>query len=190
MASINLLPWRESQRKEKQKDFIQLAILAAILMAVIVGAVLVQVKSSVSAQESRNSYLEREITVFQDMIAQIRVLEDEKEGLVQRMDVIQKLQRSRPGIVHMFDELVFAIPEGVYFTSVTRSGNVVTIDGRAQSNARVSNFMRNLDTSIWFDDPRLIVIDSSGKKEPGRGHRFSLTVNQVDVVGHEEEEGK
>ncbi len=190
MASINLLPWRESQRKEKQKDFIQLAVLAAILMAVIVGAVLVQVKSSVGAQEARNGYLEREITIFQEMIAQIRVLEDEKEGLVQRMDVIQKLQRSRPGIVHMFDELVYAIPEGVYFTSVTRSDNVVTIDGRAQSNARVSSFMRNLDASIWFDDPRLIVIDSSGKQERGRGHRFSLTVNQVDVVRSEGEEKK
>ncbi|VAW86706.1 Type IV pilus biogenesis protein PilN [hydrothermal vent metagenome] len=190
MARINLLPWRESQRKERQKDFIQLMVLAAILMAVIVGAILIQVKASVGSQESRNSYLESEIKVLQGMISQIKVLEDEKEGLVQRMDVIQELQRSRPGIVRMFDELVFSIPEGVYFSSLSRTGNVVMIEGRAQSNARVSSFMRNLDTSMWFDDPRLIVIDSAGQKAQGRntgGHRFSLTVNQVDVTGSEGE---
>ncbi len=189
MARINLLPWRENERKEKQKDFIQLTALAAILMAVIVGAGWIQVGNMISSQESRNGYLDREIKVLQGMIDEIKQLESEKESLIQRMGVIQELQRSRPGIVHMFDELVFAIPEGVYFTTVERRGNVVTIIGRAQSNARVSSFMRNLDASKWFDNPRLIVIDAvQGAPEEGdQGSRFTLTVDQVDVIGAAEE---
>ena len=183
MARINLLPWRENERKDKQRDFIKLTVLASALMAVSIFAAWVQVDSMVSAQDSRNSYLQREITVLQGMIDEIKKLESEKEGLMQRMGVIQELQRSRPGIVHMFDAMVFSIPEGVYFTEVARKGHVVTIEGRAQSNARVSNFMRNLDESKWFDNPRLIVIDSADG--PG-GNRFTLTVTQVDVIGAEE----
>ena len=189
MARINLLPWRENERKQRQKDFIQLLFLSAVLMAVVVGAGWFHVGNLISEQESRNDYLQQEITVLQGMIDQIKKLEAEKNSLMQRMEVIQQLQRSRPGIVHMFDELVYSIPEGIYFNSLTREGNVVTIEGFAQSNARVSNFMRNLDASLWFDSPRLIVIDS-GRGDKTEGNRFKLTVKQVDVVGAEEEGAK
>ncbi len=184
MARINLLPWRENDRKEKQKDFIQLTVLAVVLMMVIIGTAWVHLGGMISEQESRNSYLEKEISILQNMIVEIKALETEKEGLIQRMEVIQKLQRSRPGIVHMFDEMVFTIPEGIYFSSVERVGNVVTIKGKAQSNARISNFMRNLDLSEWFDNPKLIVINSKGGKS--NGNQFTLKVTQVDVIGAEE----
>lgn len=189
MARINLLPWRENERKQRQKDFIQLLLLCSVLMAVIVGAGWVHVGNLISEQENRNGYLQQEIGVLQGMINQIQKLEAEKKSLMQRMEVIQQLQRSRPGIVHMFDELVYSIPEGIYFSSLTRAGNIVTIDGLAQSNTRVSDFMRNLDASVWFDNPRLIVIDS-GKGEGAKGNRFQLTVKQVDVIGADEEGGE
>jgi len=181
MARINLLPWRESLRKEKQKEFFSTAALGVLLMLAIVFYVHLHVGEKISAQQSRNDFLQQQIAAVDRDLEEIKKLESEKKNLLARMEVIQELQRSRPSIIYLFDELVAAIPEGIYFTNLSRENNLVIIEGRAQSNARVSNFMRNLDASPWFNDPRLIVIDSSSKSQ-GIGSTFTLQVKQVDMV--------
>lgn len=179
MARINLLPWREAQRKERQKQFLSLTLLMAGLMVVTVFYVHLHVGELIDTQNSRNTFLQEQIADLDKRIAAIQELEAEKERLLARMNIIQELQHSRPVIVQQFDELVRVLPaEGIYLTSIERKGAAITIQGVAQSNARVSNLMRNLDTSKNFINPRLVVIDSSKVKDSA-GSAFTLTVQQA-----------
>ncbi|MEW5755678.1 MAG: PilN domain-containing protein [Pseudomonadota bacterium] len=180
MARINLLPWREAARKKKQKDFFTTAALSACLMGVIVFYAHLHIAGMIETQTARNTFLQEQIKVLDQKIEDIKKLEKDKESLLARMNVIQELQRSRPGIVRLFDEMVRTVPEGIYLTKLERKGDEITITGAAQSNARVSNFMRNLDESAWFDNPSLVVIDASKKTEQG-GSMFTLTVRQVTM---------
>lgn len=180
MARINLLPWREAERKKKQKDFFTTTALSACLMGVIIFYAHLHISSMIETQTARNTFLQDQIKVLDQKIEDIKKLEKDKESLLARMNVIQELQRSRPGIVRMFDEMVRTVPEGIYLTKLERKGDEITITGAAQSNARVSNFMRTLEESQWFDNPRLVVIDASKKTEQG-GSMFTLTVRQVTM---------
>ena len=180
MTRINLLPWREIRRKEERRQFISIAGGAAVLMALILFYVHIHVGGIIEDQERRNKFMQDEIAKVDAQIAEIRTLEAKKQQLLARMDIIQQLQTRRPEIVHVFDELARAVPSGMYLTRVSQQGGVLIVEGVAQSNARVSSFMRNLDHSPRFTGPRLDVIEADGK-EQSRNSRFKLTVNQVST---------
>jgi type IV pilus assembly protein PilN len=178
MTRINLLPWRETRRKEQQRQFFSIAAGAVILMGMMLLYVHLHMNSLIEGQEQRNRFLQDEIAKVEEKIAEIRALETKKQQLLARMDIIQQLQTRRPEIIHIFDELVRAVPSGMYLTGITQTGQVIVIEGAAQSNARISTLMRNLDGSDWFNDPKLDVIEADSR-ETARVSKFKLTVRQA-----------
>ena len=177
MPRINLLPWREAERKRRQREFAAMAI-AGVVFALIVGVgVHWQISQWISTQKARNALLNKEIKALDKQIAQIKELEKTKESLISRMEIIQDLQRSRPSIVHLFDELVKTIPGGVYLTSLEQKGKTIVVKGKAQSNARVSSFMHNIENSDWIGNPTLLLIDNQDK-----GRRRN-TRSPVEMIG-------
>lgn len=177
MPRINLLPWREELRRERQKQFGVLFGLTVALGAVVVFAGNMHVSNLVQNQEARNSYLQNEIAVVDKKIAEIKELQSTKQALISRMQVIERLQKSRPQIVHLFDELVRTLPDGVHLDSVTQNGDSLEIKGSAESSARVSAYMRNIENSEWLKSPNLGRIET---REEGRLRRstFVLTAKQ------------
>lgn len=177
MPRINLLPWREFDRKRKRQEFIA-ASLAAVVLAALVGLVLrLQYGAAIEHQETRNQYLKGEITQLDKQIVEIVDLEKQKQRLKDRIDVIQKLQSSRPEAVHLFDQLVRLLPDGVYLTSIKQTDRRIQIKGIAESSTRVSAFMRNIDGSEWLKDPSLEIIETKGAGDSGAS--FTLYANQV-----------
>jgi type IV pilus assembly protein PilN len=185
MPRINLLPWRETERKVRRREFV-IATGAAMLAAgiFVLGGKLVY-SSWTDAQLAKNDLLKREIVKLDAQIAAIHDLESRRQRLVARMEIIERLQRKRPEIVHLFDELVRTVPEGVYLTQIKENGNKLEIHGVAQSATRVSTFMRNIDASIWMDNPQLQVVETA-KESANGGSSFALT---ADTVGVNLEEG-
>ena len=173
MPSINLLPWREAERKKRQRDFG-----VAMGGAVIVGIALVMLtmfaySQMISAQESRNTRLTNEIAELEKSITEIDNLERQKERLIARMEIIEQLQKSRPEIVHLFDELVRQLPEGVYLTGMKQTGSRVEIRGIAQSSTRVSALMRQIDASDWLGDPEVERVET---KQSGSSRQSEFVV--------------
>jgi len=178
MTRINLLPWREALRNERKRQFTSIVFGAVVLMSVIVFFIFMQIEGDIDDQNLRNSFLEAEIAKVDDRIKEIKELETKKKQLLNRMDVIQNLQTRRPMVVHMLDKLVLALPDGLFLTKFEQSGVELSIEGLAQSNARVSAFMRNLDESEWFDSPKLEVIQVQ-EKNGSRSSKFTLKVKQL-----------
>ncbi len=179
MARINLLPWREERRKQRQREF-GVMIAGALSITVLLGVyVNMHISGIIDHQKARNGFLKSEIAEVDQKIKEIKELEKTKAKLLARINIIQELQGSRPEIVHLFDELVTRTPEGSYLTDVEQKGKVVTIKGRAQSNARVSSYMRNVDASKWLGVPNLQVIENKDKTGTGFSH-FTLAVQQVN----------
>jgi type IV pilus assembly protein PilN len=185
MPRINLLPWREQERKIRRREFM-VAAGAAVFAAVIfvLGGKLLY-SSWTDAQNEKNALLKKEIVKLDAQIADIQDLENRRQRLLARMEIIEKLQRKRPEIVHLFDEIVKTVPEGVYLTGIKQTGNKLEIHGIAQSSTRVSTFMRNIDSSVWMDNPVLQVVESA-KDSPTGGSNFTLS---SDVVGVDLENG-
>ena len=179
MATLNLLPWREERRKEQLRQFLTMTGLSVVLMLLVILAVHLHYGRLINAQESRNSFLKNEITVVEKKIREINSLAKEKKRLLARMDVIQQLQRNRPGIVHLFDEMVKTIPEGAYIESLKQTGNQLIIKGNAQSNARISAYMRNIDASPWLTKPSLNIIEKKGRSKKSSGRQFTLKAEQL-----------
>ncbi len=180
MPRINLLPWREQERKIRRREFGVAsggAVIAAIIFAL--GGKLVY-SSWTDSQMEKNNLLKKEIVKLDAQIADIQDLESRKQRLVARMEIIEKLQRKRPEIVHQFDELVRTVPDGVYLTSIKQNGNKLEIRGVAQSSTRVSTFMRNIDSSVWMDNPVLQVVETA-KDSPTGGSSFTLFTDTVGV---------
>jgi type IV pilus assembly protein PilN len=180
MPRINLLPWREQQRKVRRREF-SVALGGAAFAAVVfvIGGKLLY-SSWTDAQVEKNNLLKKEIVKLDAQIADIQNLENQKQRLVSRMEIIEKLQRKRPEIVHLFDEIVKTVPEGIYLTQIKESGNKLEIHGVAQSSTRVSTFMRNIDTSVWMANPLLQVVESA-KDSPTGGSSFTLFTDTVGV---------
>ncbi len=176
MANINLLPWREELRKEQTKQFVSMMGLALLLTASILVLIHINVAGMISHQNGRNAILEKEIKQLDIELQKIQGLEDTKSKLLSRMEIIQSLQQKRPQIVHLFDEIVKTIPEGLHITGIKQAADNVTITGVAESNGRVSAYMRNIDASDWMTNPRLQVIESTRKD--GRGSKFILIAQQ------------
>ena len=180
MAKINLLPWREELRKARQKQFAFVAAGAAVFAALVVVYVHIYISGMIEDQNRRNSFLKDQIKIVDRQIKEIQELEKTKANLLARMNVIQQLQRSRPQIVYLFDDLVKTLPDGVYLKKITQKGGELTMEGVAQSNARVSAYMRNVDASDWLQNPRLEVIQST-EKEKERAASFKLHVRQTEL---------
>jgi type IV pilus assembly protein PilN len=161
MAKINLLPWREELRKQKQREFIISAGGGALVAALIVLLAHFHIDGLIDNQNQRNAYLQAQIEILDQRIGRIKELERMKADLLARMNVIQELQRSRPESVHLMDELVRTLPDGVYLKSFTQKDRSLEIGGVAQSNARVSDYMRNIDASEWLTAPRLDLIKTT-----------------------------
>ena len=176
MANINLLPWRDELRKEQTRQFVSVGVFSIILTAVILFVVQVNVQRVVDHQTGRNNILQTEIKRLDNELKEIRGLEETKAKLLARMEIIQSLQQKRPQVVHLFDEIVRTVPEGLHLDSVQQSSNLLTITGVAESNGRVSAYMRNLDASDWMTKPKLTVIQS--RRKDGRGSEFKLVVQQ------------
>jgi len=187
MARINLLPWREELRKEQQRQFLTILGLSAVLMGLIVLAVHIQIAGMIEHQDSRNDFLKKEIAKVEKEIKEINNLAKEKQNLLARMQVIERLQSNRPEVVHLFDEIVKVMPEGTYLTSMKQSGNALVLNGVAQSNARVSALMRNIDASPWLSNPQLQIIQKDSKKQSDDDER-SFILNAVQVSQIEEKQ--
>jgi len=186
ITGINLLPWREELRQEQKKQFGILTALMMFLAAAIVGLIHIQMVTKIDYQLSRNKFMSGEISKLDEEIAEISELRKVRRSLVERMEVIQDLQRSRPSIVHLFTEIVSTVPNGVYLESLTQTGNNLLMNGQAESNARVSTYMRNLDASDWLKAPNLNVIEIEDIKV-NRISTFTLTVKQTSPDANEDE---
>lgn len=185
MPRINLLPWRAEQRQKRKKEF-----LVALMGAVIVGAGLVYVSKLTvqgwtSAQRGRNEILKSEISVLDKQIEEIKGLKSQRERLLARMRVIDQLQRSRPEVVHLFDEIVKAVPEGVNLTDVAQAGQRIELRGVAQSSTRVSALMRNIDGSKWMKDPGLEIVEAVGGGID-KNSKFKVFAQQIPMASSEE----
>jgi type IV pilus assembly protein PilN len=179
MARINLLPWRETERKRRQREF-GLVLVGGLFVALAASLFMhLHVEGMIDHQNRRNGYIQGEIAKLDRKIKEIKELEKTKANLIARMNIIQRLQESRPEIVHLFDELVSTLPDGVFLTKVTQSGHNVDLLGRAQSNARVSAYMRNIDRSNWMGGANLKVIEQGGKND-GKLSAFQLKAKQIN----------
>jgi type IV pilus assembly protein PilN len=181
MPRINLLPWREGQRKERKLAFLVALGVAALAAGVTAFAAYLLYGSMIEGQQHRNELLRTQIKLLDKQIEEINDLESQKQKFIARMEIIEKLQRSRPEIVHVFDEIVRTLPEGVYLTAVKQNGMKLKFDGVAQSSTRVSSFMRNIDGSQWLRNPELEVVQTA--KGSGIGSSFTLTADQVTTAG-------
>ncbi len=189
MAKINLLPWRDELRKELQKQFYTTVGAFVVLTLCTWGAIHFINTQRIEYQQTRNQFLNEQIAHLDKKIKEIERLEKEKQRLKARIDAIEQLQGNRPLIVRLFDELVTSLPEGVSIVTVKQAGKAITISGVAQSNARVSSFMRKLEGSDWLTDPQLDVIQARDE-EGQRLSNFTMRFNQVmpKGPGAEEEE--
>ncbi len=189
MARINLLPWREEARKARQKQFAFVAAGAAVFAGLVLVYVHIFINGLIEDQNRRNSFLQEQIRVVDQQIREIGELEKTKANLLARMKIIQELQRSRPQIVHLFDELVTTLPDGVYLDKITQKGPGLTLEGVAQSNARVSAYMRNVEQSEWLQGPRLEIIQTKGENRD-RAAGFKLHLQQTVVAEGQKERSK
>jgi type IV pilus assembly protein PilN len=185
MTRINLLPWREELRQERQKQFMTMLVLSMILGAAIVGLIHFEMNAKIDYQNRRNQFLSSEISKLDTEIAEIRELQKVRKSLIERMEVIQDLQASRPSIVHLFTDLVTTVPNGVFLKTMVQNENTLKLTGEAESNARVSSYMRNLNASEWLKDPNLDVIQIEDKKVT-RISSFTLTVKQTSPNAEED----
>lgn len=175
MIRINLLPHREIKRKRQQKEFFTLLGAVLGLGAAAWFAVHSYLNGQLEEQNGRNNYLETEIATLDKQIDEIKKLKEQTAALLQRKKIVESLQANRAETVYLLDQLVRQLPDGVYLKSVAQKGNKVTIGGFAQSNARVSTFMRNLESSPYLEKPVLIEIRAFAEKSQ-RLSEFSLSV--------------
>jgi type IV pilus assembly protein PilN len=192
MPRINLLPWRDELREERRNQFyIALGTAAAGAGAVILIGNFV-FSSIIGYQEDRNRRLQNEIDALNIRIEEILTLEDKKEKLLARMEIIEELQRSRPGIVHVFEAIVETMPPGVFLNSLKQTGSRLQVIGAAESNTRVSALMRNIDASEWLGSPDLEVVEvksSGGGNKGARASEFTVFAKTLTDRSNEEDEG-
>lgn len=167
---INLLDWREAQREQRRRNFLGGLTFAVLLCAgAIAFTTLYFYGHRISVQQQRNGYLQQQIDAAKQKMVELKKIKAERADLLRRMGIIENLQQSRAWIVHYFDEITDSVPNGVFLLSLQQDGDTTALKGVAESNARVSDYMVNLDNSPYLDDPRLIVIKSRNSD----GHRYA-----------------
>ncbi|MGF2736589.1 PilN domain-containing protein [Marinobacter sp. DUT-1] len=177
MAKINLRPWREELRAEKQKQFVVMILAAAIIGAGSVFLWKTDMDNRIAYQQSRNAYIETASKKLDAQIKEIENLKRKRDELLARMQVIQDLQGKRPVIVRVFDELVRTLPDGLFYTDLKKTGDSIQIVGMAESNSRISTLMRDFEKSDWFADPNLSNVAAADQRRAGYS-QFNLSVKQ------------
>ncbi len=178
MARINLLPWRAELRRERRTEFLTIVGICAGAAALVWGAVHYHFQGRIEFQKERNEYISAEIAKLDTQIKAIQELEKEKDRLIARMKAIESLQTSRPIVVHLFDEMANSLPDGVYLKEVSQTGTTIELKGVAESNARVSSFMRNIEKSEWLKNPKLEIIQTTDEANR-RISNFTLKAEQI-----------
>jgi len=186
MPRINLLPWRETQRKDRRIKFLVSLGGAAVAALVATFAGYLLVDSMINAQSARNDRLRAQIKIVDKQIEEINDLESQKQRFISRMQVIDKLQRSRSEEVHLFDEIVNTLPDGTYLTSFVQTGRKLKFEGVAQSSTRVSNFYRAIDASQWMRNADLEVIESTAKND-NAGLNFKLSADETSTAADDDQ---
>ena len=193
MSGINLLPWREAARKKSQQQFVMSIVGALAVGAAVVGAGYTYMEGQISYQNERNVYIDKEIKHLDKAIAEIKTLDANRKALLDRIAVIERLQSTRPAIVHLFDEMVNALPKGLYLTKLQQTNNKIKLEGKAESSARVSSYMNRLNASPWLasSDLNTISVDSNNKNKNGYSNLryFSLNVTQLLKSGEDKDNG-
>ena len=177
------------RRKEQDRQLVSVGGFTWVLMALVVFYAHLHVSALIESQNKRNQFLKEEIAKVDKQIEEIKQLKRQRQALIARMNIIHQLQGDRTQIVHVFDEFVKQLPEGIYFRAMKQKGKTFSIDGTAQSNARVSALMRNLDSSDWFTNPVLNVINVTDK-DGDRVSNFKLNVTQTDALAKKKEAKK
>lgn len=188
MARINLLPWRAERRKQRQKEFGLMLGVAAIAAIVLSFLIITFYNGQISGQNERNTFLRDQITQLDKQIVEIEELDKKKAKLLARKEVIEQLQANRSQMVHLFDSLVRTIPDGVVLTSIKQDDIMLTLEGRSQSNARVSTYLRNLEGSGWMTSPELSIIEAKGT-DKGLPYEFRLLVKLANPNAPKDEDG-
>ncbi len=181
MPRINLLPWRDQQRRERKLSLYVWLLFALVGAALVTGAGYLWMGSMIDAQNMRNEHLKAEIRILDRQNEEINDLESQKQRFISRMQVIDKLQRSRSEIVHVFDEIAKIVPDGTYLTAVAQTNRKLKLEGVAQSSTRVSTFMRSIAASQWLRNPELEVVEA--RKESTLGNSFVLHAEQNPLPG-------
>jgi type IV pilus assembly protein PilN len=182
MPRINLLPWRDAERKRKRQEFAA-GVLGAAFIALLVGLIANwRFEAAIDSQNERNQLLKETITEVDKQIAEVLDLEQKEQRLLARMDVIEQLQRSRPEVVRLFDQIVRIVPDGVYLTALNQGGTQIKMKGMAQSSTRVAAFMRNIEGSEWLADPALENLENKSTAVDS-GSEFSLSAKQTGATG-------
>ena len=188
MARINLLPWRAERRKQRKKEFGVMLGMAAIAAVVLSFLIITFYNGQISGQNERNTFLRDQITQLDKQIVEIEELDKKKAKLLARKEVIEQLQANRSQMVHLFDSLVRTIPDGVVLTSIKQDDVMLTLEGRSQSNARVSTYLRNLEGSGWMTSPDLSIIEAKGT-DKGLPYEFRLLVKLANPNAPKDEDG-
>ncbi len=186
MIRVNLLPHRAEKRRARQIQFIALSAISVALASFLVGVVVLAIDSQISYQERRNTYLKQETAVLDKQIEEIKKLREQTQSLLARKNVVEGLQSTRSDVVHLMDQMLRILPDGVYLRTLKQTGNKIALDGFTQSNARVSTLMRAIEDSPWLDTPTLIEIHATNS---GAGRisefklNFNLTKPKADTAG-------
>jgi type IV pilus assembly protein PilN len=187
MPRINLVPWREAERKRKRQEFGVGALGALVAAGAIAFLVNLQMGAAIDNQKERNQYLTDEIAKLDKQITEILALEQQKQRLRARIQVIEQLERSRPEIVHVFDQLVRTIPDGINLTSLKQTDRKLELKGLAQSSTRVASYMRNLEASEWLKDPALDILETKGAGDGGSDFTLSTVQENPQVASNPDE---
>jgi type IV pilus assembly protein PilN len=182
MIRINLLPYRDERRRAKQIQFISLSALSLLLGVLVWGLVHAAISTQIDYQERRNAYLQEETAILDKQIAEIRKLREETKSLLERKDAVEKLQSDRSQVVHLLDQMLRILPEGVYIKSLRQNGDAINLVGYAQSNARISTLMRAIEDSAWLEAPALVEIHAA-TAEGVRLSEFTLTFKLTKLQG-------
>ncbi len=177
-TNINLLPWREELKQKRKKQLLNAVLVGWVIAAGLAYLMVAYWDNRIDFQNDRNRYLESEITKLTQTIKEIETLKEKRNAIVDRMEVIQELQSDRAQIVHVFDDLVQKMPEGVFLSKIIKKDSNIRMQGLAQANARVSSLMRNLDASTWFKSPKLQIVKNASTS--------GLALSQFDLQVSEE----
>jgi len=190
MAKINLLPWRENLRKQRQKNFMAALVGTLVVAALIVLGGNYLANQQIDGQEARNDYLRAEIRKLEQDIQRIEQLEEVRDNLIARKDVIENLQSSRNLMVHLFNQLAQTVPEGITLDAVQQNDQTLVIEGTSESETRVSDYMRNIEAADWMSQTALNIVERVGEENrPGQPHRFEVRTQLAPPSASEEEEG-
>ncbi len=178
MTKINLLDWRAERRARRLEQFRNMMVLGLVFALGLVALGYIGMNNAISQQQARNDYLKQQIAEIDQKIKEIEDLERTKQNLLSRMRVIEELQSSRSATVHFFDELVNTIPDGITINKIQQTGDSVTINGVAESNGRISSYIKSFENSPWFVEPKLVIIKTSEKNKQREGE-FTLKVKNL-----------